>query len=273
MRRRKSLGCFKDYELLTAKGKGTGRYENYRPALTVREVPSKACKFRIYSPRFKRTFHFFSAGEYLAFLQFEWQDHVFEIREQYPLNPAVTTALCEEYGIKHPGFSNGRGGIVMTTDFFLSLRRQGGLIEYKAVQIKDTSREVAKPRTNEKLFIEKTYWERQGIKWHLYVSDNFNKQLCRNLETFQIYRCINISCDTLKAAALHVRSLPAMPPDTPITSLKDMLCLHTAELGILNGIEIIKLLTAQKLFSYSKIAVKPFNEAVTGDFTGGISCS
>ncbi|MEA0564472.1 hypothetical protein U2H26_15000 [Lysinibacillus irui] len=56
-------------------------------------------------------------------------------REQFPLDREVTLQVADNLGIKHPTDNKTNTPIVMTTDFFLTVR-EGYLIVYKTRTLK-----------------------------------------------------------------------------------------------------------------------------------------
>ena len=175
-----------DWDEFVKQGRGCGRYEQYRPAFAVREVCSNAQRQRVFIGKFGRTFELMSHGETLALLQFDWNDEVVEVREQFPLNPHVTTRIARELCLYHPGYS--RGGTIMTTDFLVTYKNGNGVISKKAFQVKYSRDDLNNGRTLAKLKIEGEYWKRQKIPWSVVLSSDFNKIFCENLEILHPYR-------------------------------------------------------------------------------------
>ncbi|SDI39089.1 hypothetical protein SAMN04487926_11639 [Paraburkholderia steynii] len=67
--------------------RGQGEGANYRPWLMVSDVPSRGRSWRVACDKTgRRTMHFLSDHEYVAFLEAWWDESVTDIREQYPLN-------------------------------------------------------------------------------------------------------------------------------------------------------------------------------------------
>lgn len=164
------------YERNVLSGQIGLRYNKYIPWLKVKDVKSCAVKSRIYSHRFGRMFHLLSHGEVMAFYQYEWDDSITELREQFPLDPKITIQICDDLKVLHPGYTH--GGSVMTTDFVITKKgKRIGEEIYSAVQIKNNLSAINKPRTYTKLEIEHIYWQRKGIPWKIVLSESFNKVL------------------------------------------------------------------------------------------------
>lgn len=188
-------GWATDYEKWLSTGRGTGDGSDYHPWLKTTDSSSKAVKTRAYSKRFERFFHFLSHGEFLAYLQYEWNDKTISLKEQYPLDPSQTEAIADELCIRHPSV-RGRN-VVMTSDLLVSLQRQHDKIETIAIQIKHSERDI-NDRTYEKLQIEKLYWMRQGVRFALVFSSEFNPVFCKNLQLLYPHRNRDVSRDELE---------------------------------------------------------------------------
>ena len=142
-----------------AQGRGLGSGATYKPWLRVQDVPSHGRVHRVPS-RFGRVVHLMSDIEYAAFLDFEGKPSVVDVREQFPLPRAETIAIAEQLGVAHP---KNRGTIiVMTTDLVVDWRG-GGLTPVAAKAVAD----LANPRVQEKLDIEREWWTRRGRGWAL----------------------------------------------------------------------------------------------------------
>lgn len=137
-------------------GRGQGRGRDYKPWLTVRDIPSRGRSHRVRGYKAHRTHHLFSDLELSVFLLLEWHPETTDIREQFPLPLDVTTALAEDAGIRHPAVS----GVMqyMTTDFRVS-SSSPDRPEF-ALQAKMQA-DLSDSRTIEKLELERRYWETQ----------------------------------------------------------------------------------------------------------------
>jgi len=156
-------------------------YSKYRPFLTVRDVASRGRCHRIYSWTSERIHHLFSDLEISAFYVFDYLTEVDDIREQYPLLPLdETQEIAEEQGVKHPSF----GGKlhVMTTDFLIT-KSTGYLV---AIQVKPR-KELESSRTVEKLEIEREYWRRRGINFHIVTEKEIPHGLAQSVSWIHQY--------------------------------------------------------------------------------------
>lgn len=175
-----------DYAKWVQRGRGQGEGSDYVSWLGIRDVPSQAMRSRLVSSRFGRVFNFFSNGELITFLILEWDENVLQVKDQYPLDPAVTQELAKTLDIRHPAVCG--EDIVMTTDFVVDYAADGRRIT-KAIQVKHSAEEAAKTRTQEKLKLEKLYWESKGIDYELVYAADYPNVLASNLR--QLFRWRN----------------------------------------------------------------------------------
>lgn len=138
-------------------GRGQGQREQYRPWLTVQDVPSRGRATRIKSILFDRVVHVLSKLELYVLYMIEFLPNVWDIQEQYPLSRETTRALAEERGIRHPVYPDTQVPIVMTTDFLVTVRQGVRKTKY-AIAVK-YDRELKRSRIRRKLDLEQAYWE------------------------------------------------------------------------------------------------------------------
>lgn len=169
-----------NYEKLKKEGRGQGRGEDYKPWLTVRDVPSDGLSTRIPGWTTGRVHHFFSKLESSYFYCLEWSPFVTDIREQFPLQIDTTLEIAERLGIKHPYVNHLNDYAVMTTDFLVDVNADNKP-RMLARSIKPES-ELASKRTIEKILIEKTYWEDQGIDFKVVTEREISKNLSENVD-------------------------------------------------------------------------------------------
>ena len=157
------------------RGQGIGKY--YNPFLTVRDVPSKGRVHRRPALTHNRIVHLLSDLELAAFLIFDWQHSVIDIREQFPLNPEATISIAKRLGIKHPAY---RGVIqVMTTDLLVDFNL-GGQHLSKAISVK-YAQDLEDERTIEKLELERRFWEGEGIEWFIFTEHEVPVLFVKNI--------------------------------------------------------------------------------------------
>ncbi|MEW5993088.1 MAG: TnsA endonuclease N-terminal domain-containing protein [Candidatus Zixiibacteriota bacterium] len=161
-------------------GRGAGRGAEYKPWLTTQDVPSSGREHRVFSRKTGRIHHLLSDGEWRLFLHLEWCDDVQDIREQFPLDRLETGRIAEQLGVRHPQDVQTKVRLVMTTDFVVDVVR-GGKLMTEALSFKPSG-ELEKPRTLEKLQVERSYWELQGVSWRIVTERDLHMVLVRNLE-------------------------------------------------------------------------------------------
>jgi len=162
-------------------GRGAGHYSQYKPWLTIHDVPSTGVVTRILGWKSGRLHHYLSEHFELAHhYQMEWSREVKDIREQFPLLPLEKTLfIAHKLGIRHPVDPKTKHPIVMTTDMLLTLK-DGEEIKFVAHSIKPMSK--LNKRTLEKLQIEKEFFKDIGIEWALITERQINYELAKNVE-------------------------------------------------------------------------------------------
>lgn len=158
-------------------GRGSGRGSQYRPWLTVRDLPSLGRVHRIFGHKSQRTHHLLSDLELAVFLLLEWLSEVTDIREQFPLDRSLTKQLALDAGIRHPA-QQGTDHF-MSTDFLVNTTNES---EPKyALQVKYMNA-LDDERTVEKLELERRYWIEKGIPWYLITEQQVPKAVLANIE-------------------------------------------------------------------------------------------
>ncbi|MBT2653242.1 TnsA endonuclease N-terminal domain-containing protein [Oceanobacillus sp. ISL-73] len=161
-------------------GRGKGELYNYKPWLTIQDVPSTGRVHRAVGWKTSRQHHLLSDLEFSYFCLCDWADDVIDIREQFPLDREMTMRMADEKGIKHPKDNKSSTPIVMTTDFFLVVNNNEK-VNYKARTLKH-SEDLNDKRTMEKFEIEREYWEKQGIDWAIVTEHEIPTNLIDNLK-------------------------------------------------------------------------------------------
>ncbi|SAK74391.1 Transposon Tn7 transposition protein TnsA [Caballeronia catudaia] len=162
--------------------RGQGEGADYRPWLTVADVPSRGRSHRLSCEKTGyRTMHFLSDHEYAAFLEAWWDEFVKDIREQYPIDLKSTLTIAGKLNVKHP--TDPRTGVLLiqTTDLLLTMRAFRSNPCHAAWAVKNRQ-QLADERTLEKLEIERRYWENRGVPWTLVVNDGLNSVRALNLD-------------------------------------------------------------------------------------------
>lgn len=164
------------------KGWGSGTGIDYMPWLVIQDFASLGRTHRIRGWKHGRAHHLFSDLERNVFLCYQWPRSVIDIREQFPLLPLEETIeIAKEIGVRHPIDRRTKCPIVMTTDLLLTV--QQGLQSILCPRTVKYMKDVLKPRTQEKLEIERRYWLAPHRKLKLkiitekYVSQAFIKNM------------------------------------------------------------------------------------------------
>lgn len=165
-----------------AEGRGLGTGREYKPWLTIQDVPSMGRSHRVLGQKTGRLHHLLSDIEYGHFVIFDCADEVIDIREQFPLNRDETLQIAVDLGVRHPRAPGSSTYEVMTTDFLVTTYKRG-VIAMTAYAVKQ-SESVAKRyvRTRQKLKIEKRYWQQRGVRWVLSTEKKLPKVLIRNIQ-------------------------------------------------------------------------------------------
>lgn len=245
------------YESDLRRGRGNGAGRDYRPYLGIQDVPSMAVRYRLYLLRFDRIFQLMSYGEKAALLQFEWDDSVINIYEQYALDPNKTIALSGKNEIRHPAI---RGEpTVMTTDFLVCYRQVCG-VRWVAYQIKYDREDLANQRTKEKIRLERLFWESKNFEYRCVFSTEFNWIFVKNLEelcTLRNSKRLPLGLDAIDRTVKAITG--TYPADRRLSTLS------TSSSGTrLSDWEVIKMAVAKKLWMLP-IKDKPIEKCQVAD--------
>ncbi len=127
---------------------GTGVGDNYKSRLKVGEFNSLGTMSIIPDWKGTRGIQCFSQGEAMWYYILRWDDNNVQIYEQVALANALTTAIAQKLGFKHP-LNNSH---IMTTDF-VAIEADGTIHAYSVKPDRDLD-----VRAMEILTIEKIYW-------------------------------------------------------------------------------------------------------------------
>lgn len=180
-------------------GRGKGWGPTYKPWLYAWDVPSHGLTTRLLGLKTDRIHHLFSKLELYYYLMKEWQRHVVDIREEFPLLPReMTIALARECGIRHPMIPKTRELIVMTTDI-LTTEIVDGHVIYRARAIKPF-KEMRKRRVLEKLYLEGLFWRAQEIEFQVVTEREICVPFARNIQFLRAYTQIDdrVSIDSAR---------------------------------------------------------------------------
>lgn len=144
----------------TKQRRGGGAGADYKPWLTVQNVPSLGRSHRPLGMTTRRVHHLLSDLEYRAFLDADYDPAVVDIREQFPLDREETRRIASRLDLQHPRDPSTGVEIVMTTDLLVD-RTVGSGIVSQPIFVKYAN-DLGARRTLEKLEIERLYWAERG---------------------------------------------------------------------------------------------------------------
>lgn len=160
-------------------GRGEGHGADYKPWLTIHDIPSSGRCTRLSGWKTGRIHHLLSDNETGLFLLFDWTDDIVDIREQFPLDRAVTQQIAEQIGIPHPLETSTQTPLVMSTDFLVDIRRGEKIITVaRTVKPIDKLEEL---RVIEKFEIERRYWEARDVDWGIVTDADLPTACIRNI--------------------------------------------------------------------------------------------
>jgi len=162
----------------------------FRSFFDVLDVPSLGRSRRIKSTKTGRVHQLLSDLEYYVFLELDFDKSVLDIHEQFPLLPREKTiALSHELEIKHPRYPVTQVETVMTTDFCVKREcpesgktiLEAYSVKYASALDKEKCTERKLKRTQEKLELEKAYWNSRNISWLIITDELLNRTRIENL--------------------------------------------------------------------------------------------
>ncbi len=178
---RKTDWTAKKLDRYTKEGRGQGIGKEYKPWIEVSDFASSGRVSRILGWKTNREHHLMSDGEKRLFYLSEWSDRVTDIREQFPLlDLELCFKIAEEMGVDYNKYSKGDAPHVLTSDFMLTVTREGNSID-EARTFK-LSKDLNNLRTVTKLEIERRYYARKGISWKIVTEKELPKPLLKNIE-------------------------------------------------------------------------------------------
>jgi len=161
--------------------RGEGEGAEYRPFLTIHDVPSHGLSSRVLGRKTGRLHHVLSKLERAVVLTYDWEDGVDDLREQFPLDREETRWIAKKMGVKHPKDPQTGVDIVMTTDVVVttSLDTKQSLLARAVKPAKDLNGNV---RVLEKLEIERRYWNARQVAWAVITELDISATRVGNLE-------------------------------------------------------------------------------------------
>lgn len=244
MSKRKTELTEKKISQMEKEGRGKGHGAEYKPWINIQDFPSNGLATRGKGWKTNRIHQFLSKLEREYYYVLEWNDVVLDIREQYPLSQEDTWFIANEKGFKHPTDPKSHVPIVMTTDFFITIKESKGK-KYVARTVKPSS-ELENRRTIEKFEIERSYWEDRGIDWGIITEKEIPKDMVENMEWLhQSYFDIeDLPASTLSTYTQQMKSFIKKYKTSIIEMVTEFDQTFQLENGM--GLEILKHLIAKK---------------------------
>lgn len=162
-------------------GRGQGIGADYLPWTMTHDYSSLGRTTRLKGIKIPRIFHLQSDIQYKAFLLFEYQTSVIDIRETYPLLDVMETIDQDNLRFDKYRDKETNEPYVITTNFLLTTKDETGNEKFIARTVKNTS-ELKRKISWEKLEIERRYWREKGIEWKVITEKQLPRQLAKNLE-------------------------------------------------------------------------------------------
>lgn len=163
-------------------GRGQGVGKDYKPWTNTYEFSSRGRATRLFSKKTNRIHQLHSDNQYRAFLLFEFNERVIDIRESFPLLD-VLEVVDDQDDLRFDRFVDKETGqpYVLTTNFLLTIKDGNGNERFVARSIENTTK-LKKKVTLERLEIERRYWLEKGIDWKVMTQKELSRQLAKNIE-------------------------------------------------------------------------------------------
>ncbi len=162
-------------------GRGHGKGRDYKPWIEVSDFSSSGRVSRDLGWKTERVHYLMSDGETRLYYLFEWSDRIVEIREQFPLlDRELCFKIAEDMGVEYPKDPKSGAPYVLTTDFMLSVTREGKSV-YEARTFKP-SKSLNDKRTAMKLEIERRYYASKEVDWKIVTEKDLPKLMTGNIE-------------------------------------------------------------------------------------------
>ncbi|QYJ86909.1 TnsA endonuclease N-terminal domain-containing protein [Shewanella mesophila] len=178
----------------------------YYSFITTQDIKSMGSKSR--TPDFEERGQdrdLLSTNERMFFYRLRFSKKFVSIKEQYPLLPLERViGVAKQLGVRYPTYPYSRSVEVVMTSDFVCKTLSGKLVVYS---IKDTKAfknlsEAQRKNLDNKLKIEKAFWESKGATWYLILSEQIKTIFAQNLE--QLFPSCSLS---VKLQIFHPRWL------------------------------------------------------------------
>jgi TnsA endonuclease N terminal/TnsA endonuclease C terminal len=169
----------RDRYMKEGRGQGSGR--DYKPWIEVSDFSSSGRVSRDLGWKTNRVHYLMSDGETRLYYLFEWSDRILDIREQFPLlDRELCFKITEDMGVEYPKDPKSGAPYVLTTDFMLTVTRDGSRTD-EARTFKP-SKSLNDKRTALKLEIERRYYTSKGVNWKIVTEKDLPKLTIKNIE-------------------------------------------------------------------------------------------
>ena len=157
---------------------------HYFSFLTTQDIKSSGSKVRVPDLEPGQDRNLFSTNERMFFYQLNFSGNYLSIKEQYPLLPLERAiAIAERINVPYPTYPySSNVDVVMTSDFYCeTISGEKIVYSIKDEKVISTLTEREKSNLENKLKIEKLFWESKNVKWHLILSDRIKTASSSNL--------------------------------------------------------------------------------------------
>lgn len=151
--------------------RGEGHGADYKPWIKTREFNSIGTCVNLVDWKHGRTIELLSQAESMVYCHLRWDDDVVDIREQFPLNLDETTEIANTLGYRLPN----NGKTHMTSDLLVDYK--DGHQEVYSVK----SKYQLSNRAQQKLAIEKQYWNHHNVPFYLVFKDDYSEDEYLNI--------------------------------------------------------------------------------------------
>lgn len=163
-------------------GRGQGEGKDYKPWLTIQDMPSRGRVSRVFCHKTKRIHHFFSDNETRMFYLFLWEDAITDIRENFPLLN-MQDVIKDKKGIKFDNFKDKDSGTpyIFTTTFLVTYKNKENKDCHVARSVK-SSYELEKKYIIEKFEVERRFWENKKVDYGIITQKDIPATKAQNIE-------------------------------------------------------------------------------------------
>ncbi|MBZ9689342.1 TnsA endonuclease C-terminal domain-containing protein [Clostridium estertheticum] len=179
------------YNRFIKEGRGKGEGRDYKPWLTIQDMPSRGRVTRIYEAG--RIYHFFTDNELRYFYSIIWQEAVIDVREHYPLLDLNRVLNLDEDSLYEKYRNDGDNAPhVLTTTFLITVKNIDGKINYYARSVK-SSLELDKKNIIDRYEIQRRYYEAKKINWGIVTQKDIPVVRAKNISW--VYPSLEINND------------------------------------------------------------------------------